>query len=288
VSWFVRSSSGLFASFESLNITDAVITRRRCGPDCAELTQCGVRGVTDPIEIAFEEGEEIDIIGPDFGTCFSGVIEKPTFAQCDARFLIKNQHQNRLESQIYLQDRPFFDANNLPDVLPDPAMLPLQPTSSVILGMDVDGQAMSVFDILNDIALQGGGLNGPWQIDIDPALMECFCPWDEVADVTLWEVLKRTARWVPGVQIWWDYRLLAPTLFVRFKDNMPQVDIDLADERIKSFTNCQRTDLAREGVIVRQLCDKLHIFNQGTADDAEGGRAVYRRAFGSALRDGSG
>lgn len=148
----------------------------------------------------------------------------------------------------YDLDRLIWQAErNLADNPSDPDS-PINPvkTSRTVLFQALDGSAVlpqNQIDDALDFALLAGVAVASGSLHTMGAV-----PWEEATDITVAEVLRRAARWLPFGALHLTYPAGVATLHLKAKADLPVTSIDLEGGALRRLVIRRRSDLVVPGV----------------------------------------
>lgn len=123
--------------------------------------------------------------------------------------------------------------------------------SKVILGQNGDGDKIKVSAQVVDIlqyAIEHGANISIGNIDADGEML-----LDESTDISCAEAIRKTLRWLPNTQVWFDYSdtSKAPVINIAQRENLEEVSLSESGTGVRKIVATSRPDLKVEGVIIK-------------------------------------
>lgn len=205
-------------------ITSAVLTRRSFGRDELTLVAGGVSVSAAAIfgwrerltlwrdGVRYFSGEQIapEAVGSAASESHTYVVAGPWWG---------------LENLVYQEERYMFTEPDDPDsgkvrVFSSRAVLFADLTGAARNTASQAGEAIG-YAAGRGVPIQSGGLG-----------VNMTVPWEEAADITVAEVIKRCCRWAPQAVCWFSYATATPALNLTPRGSLTAVTLDLDDANL--------------------------------------------------------
>ncbi|MDR1366833.1 MAG: hypothetical protein LBJ13_02925 [Puniceicoccales bacterium] len=120
--------------------------------------------------------------------------------------------------------------------------------SHLILGQDIDGNAVTIDEQLCDVINYANAAVGQNIIakDID---LPIYIPFDECKDLSCAEVIRRLLRWVPDTVTFFDYTQAIPILHITRRNQLAKLSLGIND--LSEFHFVPRYDLQIQAVVLK-------------------------------------
>lgn len=204
--WSIEHNSTLY-TFSDLNLSEPVFTFRADGQDFCSIHKSDTNIDVDPI---FNHADTLSIYKQNvrwFEGTVTQIPRKGHAGEESHRFIIRNAWHS-LENIVFQQAWQFADDPEDPN-----STLTQAHISQIILNQDENGNKTDIGTQLNEILdyaisrganLQKGSINLSFTV-----------PWEEYADITCAEAIKKLLKWAPDAVLWFDYSTPVPTLHIQ-------------------------------------------------------------------------
>ncbi|MDR2200996.1 MAG: hypothetical protein LBN94_02730 [Puniceicoccales bacterium] len=122
--------------------------------------------------------------------------------------------------------------------------------SHLILGQDVDGNAISIGEQLEDIIAYVNLAVGYDVIALGEDMdLPVQIPFDECKDLSCSEAIHRLLRWIPDSMVYFDYGPIVPVLHVTRREQLDATEFSIGE--LSEFSLLPRHDLQLQAVVLK-------------------------------------